>query len=81
MSISTLTTKYQLTLPKVIREFLELEVGNKIEFIIRDNREVVLQARKTGLDDIYGMVKSSKRLTVAEMNRAIASYHRKKRSK
>ena len=36
MSVSTLTTKYQATIPKVVREALQVGAGDRSEFLIAD---------------------------------------------
>lgn len=34
MPVSTLTTKYQATIPRAVREVLSLSAGDRIEFVI-----------------------------------------------
>ena len=34
MLVSTMTTKYQATIPKMVREALQLEAGDRVEFLI-----------------------------------------------
>ena len=38
--MSTLTTKYQATIPKTIRDALELAAGDRIEFLIDEDGDV-----------------------------------------
>jgi len=40
MKSATITTKGQVTIPKEIRDYLKLEVGNKIDFVIDENGTV-----------------------------------------
>ncbi|MEO5818672.1 MAG: type II toxin-antitoxin system PrlF family antitoxin [Gemmatimonadaceae bacterium] len=40
MSVSTLTSKYQATVPKVVRETLQLGAGDRIQFIIDPSGDV-----------------------------------------
>ncbi len=40
MSVSTLTSKYQATVPKVVRETLQLCAGDRIQFIIDPSGDV-----------------------------------------
>lgn len=41
MSVATLTSKGQITIPQDIREFLDIKEGDKIEFLIEDNHVVL----------------------------------------
>lgn len=40
MHVSTLTTKYQATVPKVVREALALAAGDRVEWIVTPSGEV-----------------------------------------
>lgn len=48
---STLTTRYQTTVPEAVRRALNLGKRDKIHYTIRDNGEVVLTRVSTGEDD------------------------------
>lgn len=37
MRVSTLTSKYQATIPRAVRDVLSLGAGDRIEFIIQSN--------------------------------------------
>ena len=41
MPVSTLTVKYQATIPKVVRETLALGAGDRVEFLVEPSGEVV----------------------------------------
>ena len=43
MPMSALTSKYQATIPKMVRETLHLESGDRIEFLIAHDGAVRLQ--------------------------------------
>ncbi len=43
MPTSTMTTKYQATIPKQVREALALGAGDRVEFLINPAGEVRLQ--------------------------------------
>ncbi|HEX7122155.1 MAG TPA: type II toxin-antitoxin system PrlF family antitoxin [Gemmatimonadaceae bacterium] len=43
MPVSTLTSKYQATIPKQVREVLQLGAGDRIEFLIDPSGEVCLR--------------------------------------
>lgn len=43
MPVSTLTVKYQATIPKVVRETLALAAGDRVEFLIESSGDVRLR--------------------------------------
>ena len=49
MPVSTLTTKYQATIPKQVREALALGAGDRVEFMIGALGEV--RVRKAAVPD------------------------------
>ncbi|MDW7998584.1 MAG: type II toxin-antitoxin system PrlF family antitoxin [Thermodesulfovibrio sp.] len=53
---SSLTKKYQITIPKKIREFLKIEKGDMISFVI-ENNEVKLRPIKSKIEENFGKVK------------------------
>ena len=65
--ISTLTKKYQTTIPKSVREALHLHSGDKIMFVMDKKSHVVLK-KATPLDVAYT---SSLEGTLEEWNSAI----------
>ncbi|MBI3659507.1 AbrB/MazE/SpoVT family DNA-binding domain-containing protein [Candidatus Acetothermia bacterium] len=54
---SKLTSKGQMTLPKEIRDYLDLQPGDRVVFIRKDG-EVVIQGVKETLLDLRGSVKA-----------------------
>ncbi len=73
MATATLTSKGQTTIPKEIRERLNLKPGDRIEFVVEDGDRVVLRPRNRSLDDLVGMLKprDGRRVSIEEMNEAI----------
>lgn len=73
MSLTTITTKGQVTIPKKIRDSLDLHTGDKIEIIITKKGEAVLRAVTKKVDDIFGKLykKDRKPVSVEDMNQAI----------
>ena len=70
MSTSTLTSKGQTTIPKDIRKRLNLQPGDRLEFVI-DGRVLVLPV-SIEASELGGMLKPPARpVSVAEMNRVI----------
>jgi AbrB family looped-hinge helix DNA binding protein len=76
MPDSTLTSKGQITIPKVVREALHLEAGDKVYFDLREDGTVLLVARNEPVESLFGVLQAKARLrrplTVEEMNPAIA---------
>ena len=54
MSLATLTTKGQVTIPKKIRESLKLHTGDKIEIIVTEKGEAIIRPVSRKVDDIFG---------------------------
>ena len=76
MAESTVTSKGQITIPKVVREALRLEVGDKVYFDVKADGTVVLVARNEPVESLFGLLKAKTRLrkplTIEEMNPASA---------
>lgn len=72
MSLAKLTSKGQITLPKAIRDYLELHSGDKVEFVIDSQGRVIMHSKTIDLKDAFGMIKSKKSATVNDMNKSIA---------
>jgi antitoxin PrlF len=76
MAESTITSKGQITIPKVVREALHLEVGDKVYFDLKEDGTVVLVARNEPVESLFGLLKSKAKLRrpvrIEEMNPASA---------
>lgn len=74
MSISTLTSKGQITIPKEIRDYLKLDAGSKIEFVIDENGIVKLIPLNVPIQALSGVLHrpGMKAATIEEMDSAIA---------
>lgn len=71
---STLTSKGQATIPKGIRDHLNLKPGDKVEFVVSDKGEVLLKGRAHSLLDLFGTLKGKgirKQLTVEQMQNEV----------
>ena len=81
MSISTVTSKGQVTLPKEIRKKLHLEAGEKIDFRMdEETGTAMLVPLNKKVDDVFGLLrrpKRKKRITVEEMDKAIRNRFRR----
>ncbi len=66
------TAKGQITVPKPIREHLNLVKGDRIEFLIGVDGKVTIMAATADVRKLKGMVATpAKPVTVADMNQAI----------
>ena len=43
LSVGQLTTKFQVTVPKVVREELDIKDRDKVAFVLNDRGEIVIQ--------------------------------------
>lgn len=73
MSIATVTTKGQVTIPKEIRDYLKLETGSKIEFVIDQSGNVKIVPLNVPLEALSGVLHrpGMKSATLEEMEIAI----------
>jgi antitoxin PrlF len=69
---SAITSKGQATIPKAIREHLHLKPGDRVKFFVHPNGTVFLLP-KIQVSALRGIVKSSRRATLKEMDEAIAA--------
>lgn len=58
MPTSTLTSRGQTTIPKSIREALQLQPGDRVEFLLDDDR-VILRRAGADLTDLDGLLDRS----------------------
>ena len=69
---SKITSKGQITVPKVVREILAVQPGDRISFVIREDGTVTVEAESVALESLRGAIKSGgMRVTVEQMNDAI----------
>ena len=72
MPTSTLTSKGQLTVPKAIRDRLGLHEGDRVEFRVTGEGQVVVEAGTVDLRDLRGTLKGEgRRVSVEEMEEAV----------
>ena len=62
MSLTTITSKGQVTIPKKIRDSLHLETGDKVEFILTPTNEVILRPVTKKVDDVFGLLENYKKV-------------------
>ncbi|SLM28465.1 Transcriptional regulator, AbrB family [Desulfamplus magnetovallimortis] len=73
MPLATITTKGQVTIPKVIRNAMGINTGDKIEIIMTKEREATIRPISKKVDDIFCKLHKSDQKTVSidVMNDAI----------
>ncbi len=80
MTSSTITSKGQMTVPKAIRDRFHLDTGDRIDFVVEDERIVLVPATRT-LAELARVLPSSKKpVSLKEMEQAIQT-RRLQRSK
>lgn len=74
MSVATMTSKGQITVPKDVREDLKLESGSKVMFVKLLNGQYRLVPRTGSVEDFIGILYDPARppMTIDEINEAIA---------
>ena len=74
--IATLTSKGQLTLPKAIREALQLGTGTKIDFHIQPDGTMTARPLKRSATSIIGLLHrpGQPAVGVEQMNEGIGEY-------
>ena len=73
MASSTITSKGQVTIPKKIRDYLKLDTGSKVDFVIDENKEVKVIPLIVPVQALSGMLHrpGMKAATIEEMEEAI----------
>lgn len=74
MTLATLTSKGQVTIPKAIRESLRLHAGDKVEFVITESKEALLRPITKKVDEVFGRLHKTGRkpISVGKMNNGIS---------
>jgi AbrB family looped-hinge helix DNA binding protein len=74
ISIATVTTKGQITIPKEIRDYLKLETGSKVEFVIDEHGDVRVVPLNIPIEALSGVLHrpGMKTTTIEEMEAAMA---------
>lgn len=81
MSVATITSKGQTTIPKEIREYLKLHPGDSIDFIIEKAGKVVIEPATADVKELEGILykPGRKAVTVEEMKQAVKKRFRDKK--
>ncbi|MEO9885210.1 MAG: AbrB/MazE/SpoVT family DNA-binding domain-containing protein [Balneola sp.] len=83
MPSATITSKGQVTIPKKIRDKLQLKAGDTLNFEIESTNSARITSTKRPPSEAYGILfrEDQKAYTVEEMDEGIAEYLRKKYKK
>jgi AbrB family looped-hinge helix DNA binding protein len=72
MSVATLTSKGQVTIPKEVRDSLQLKSGDRLDFRVREGRVLEVVPEDLDLMSLAGSIRSEvKGVTVEAMNETI----------
>ena len=69
MSLATITSKGQTTIPKDIRDCLGLQPKDQIQFTLISDETVILRVKKRSIKELYGLLHDPDRkpLSMEEM--------------
>lgn len=80
MPDATLTTKGQVTIPKLVRDHLKLDTGVRVSFVIQDDGVVVIKPVTRHISELAGLLSRPRQraLSVQAMDDAIVRRVRQK---
>lgn len=84
MIISTISSKGQITIPKKIREFLNVGTFDKIVFIPVEEGKVIITNKQNSATELFGMLshrKLPRSVSVEDMKRAVQKRRAKRGAK
>lgn len=73
MAAAKITSKWQVVLPKPVREHMKLHPGDRVDFVIQPSGEVALRPATVDLRQLKGVLRKyvNTPLTVEAMDQAI----------
>lgn len=73
MPQAKVTSKGQVTIPKVVRDIMKLSVGGKVEFFVLGNGDILLRPVTKTVDDVFGRLykPGQSARSIAEMDEGI----------
>lgn len=73
MAAAKITSKGQITIPKRIRDYLRLEAGSQVDFVLDEKGQVTLIPLDVSIESLSGFLHrpNMKTATIAEMEKAI----------
>ena len=81
MATATVTSKGQVTLPKAVRERLRINSGDRVDFTVNEQGEVVLRPFGSDIRELRGLLRSGRKrsFSIEAMDKAIVREHSRKR--
>jgi AbrB family looped-hinge helix DNA binding protein len=64
MSLATITSKGQTTIPKDIRDCLGLQPKDQIQFTLVADETVIMRVKKRSIRELYGLLHDPDRKTI-----------------
>jgi AbrB family looped-hinge helix DNA binding protein len=75
MPEATVTSKGQVTIPKQVREHLKVEAGDRVDFVVTDDGDVLLRPARRDIRELRGLLRKPPRpASTAEMDAAIGRH-------
>lgn len=76
MASASVTSKGQITIPKVIRDLLQVKTGDRVDFVV-DGDHVLLRAGTLDFRSLRGLLHKPgrKAVSLSEMDAAVAKAH------
>jgi len=73
MATATLTSKWQMVIPKPVRDHLRVQPGDQLDFVIQDDGQVVVRPAVLDVRELKGILAKPGRkpVSVEQMKRAI----------
>ncbi len=69
MTIATMTSKGQTTIPKDIRDAAGLVPGTKMHFTLLSSGAIMVRVKNRSVRDLQGMLKTGRKLSIADLSR------------
>ena len=76
MITTTITAKGQVTIPKEIRQALKLKAGDRVSFVIEEDRAILVPSRRLSLMELRGVFSTNIPYTSYETAYQEAGYQR-----
>jgi AbrB family looped-hinge helix DNA binding protein len=80
MPASLITSKGQTTIPKKIREYLHVQPGDRVDFVVNEKGKVVLEPATLDVRELEGILHrpGMKAVSTEEMKKAVKERFKKK---
>lgn len=80
MPASLITSKGQTTIPKKIREYLQLQPGDRVDFVVDEKGKVTLEPATLDVKELEGILRrpGMKPLSTEDMKKAVKERFKRK---